>query len=278
MISPKIIAQHMPKFDPNKAKGMFQLLDISLILFYIVCILLYTFCIMVLLNNPKGVIYIGSLIPSKYFTLPVALAVIVFHAYMFAVVCTSAAALGGPIIMYSYYIYFMISHELFMGRAKYICDEKFRSGQNIRKFYRSLQVIHQHTMQHSNLGIYVVIVNSFCEASSIYLSFVLIRFWTELKIVSKAPLIVGDLFSLGYWPVILQMGRMFYLGGCRTLGSWKRHDWGFQEQNKLMRKFVKSCQMILICYGKQFVVGRKSVLIYFKGVERGIFRVLLMTK
>ncbi len=91
-------------------------------------------------------------------------------------------------------------------------------------------------------------------------------------------MIIGDLLVMGYWTFFLEIGCLFYVGGSKTLESWKRHNWGFQEQNRLMKRFCRSCKLIFFSYGRQFVVGKLSVLNYYKGVERGIFRSLLTVR
>lgn len=271
-------ANFMPKFDTSTAGGKFLCLDIILMLFYIECILLYFGIVVYLVYDPQAIIFLGALIPSDYFCFPVAMPIVLFHAYIFGGMCCSIAAIGGPIIMYAFYMYFMINQEMRLGRKNYTTNNEFRKSAKIRLFYRAFQIIHQQAMINNFLGFYILVANAFFMATAIYLTFVLIRYWSELQFISKAPLIIGHILSLGYWTLMLQIGCMFYVSGSKTLGSWKRHNWGFQEQNRLMLKFHRSCTLVLFSYGKQFVIGRLSVLNYYKGVERGTYRALLMLK
>ncbi len=268
----------MPQFDPNTSGGIFLLLEILLVLFYSSIFAMSVLGILLLFYDPRGVIFIGGLIPSQYFTAYVAMPVVFFHLYMITVICSNLAVIGGSLILFMSYLYFMIALELRIGRVAYLTSKEFRNAESVRLFYRSFQIIHQQCMISCYLGVYALVAHAIFMMAHIYVTFVLIRYWELLHAIPKALMVVGDFLGIGYWTLLLQIGCRFYIDGSKTLGSWKRNNWGQPETKKLMKKFVKSCTLILISYGKQFVIGRKTVMTYYKGVEKGTFRALLATK
>lgn len=236
---------------------------------------LYVFVILLLIQDPRGIIFLGDYVPEKYFYFPIRLAVIIFHAYVAGGVFASVSILIGFTVWYIIYMYFLISLELRIGKKTYVTFSQFRKPVNIRNFYRALQVLHQQAMLHSRFGFYIMVFNALFMINCVYFTFVLLRFWKELKFVSKAPIIVADFLGFGYWTFVLFLGCKFCVGGNKTLTSWRKHDWGFGELNKLMIKFHKSCRVIVFSHGIQFVIGRMTLLRFFRGVVRGTFRALL---
>lgn len=268
----------MPQFDPDSTGGTFLLLEILLAIFYSSIFTLALLGLLLLFYDPRGIIFLGGLIPQQYFTIYAAIPVILFHVYMIIVICSNLSATGGPLILFMSYLYFIIARELRIGQKGYLTSAEFRNAENIRLFYRSFQIIHQQSMISCYLGVYVLVAHAIFMMAGIYVTFVLIRYWELLQAIPKALMVVGDFLIIGYWTLLLQIGCRFYIDGNKTLGSWKRNNWGLPENTKLMKKFVRSCTLILISYGKQFVIGRKTVMSYYKGVEKGTFRALLATK
>ncbi len=268
----------MPGFNVNSATGMFTLLDITLYLINFGCFGLFVFSTLVVLYNPHGGIFLGGFVEPQNYSVLINIPVIIFHTHMFAVLCSNIAAIGGPIVMYACYLYFMVSLEIRLGRTRYIANNEFRTAENLRLTYRSLQILNQQALVNCPLGAYIVVLHAIFTAAAIYIIFVLIRYWDELQLITKAPLVIGVFLVVSYWTLILQIGCMFYVGGTKTLNSWKRHNWDSKQENRVMSRFRQSCQPILLSYGNQFVIGRKSVLSYCKGVERGTFRGRLATK
>jgi len=77
---------------------------------------------------------------------------------------------------------------------------------------------------------------------------------------------------------VLEFGRFLFCRGTKVIKSWKVDEKNYQGESKVMKKFARSCKPIVLSYGKQFVVGRVSVLVFFRGIVRGTFRALLATK
>lgn len=269
----------MPTFNPNEPRGVLLLMELALYGFIVLCFLLCVLCISYVIYDSQGVIFLGGYIPNAYFFLPVRLAVIIFHAYMYVMIFSGIASMGGILIAYMFYMFLLISRELRISSGiKHLSLGTFRSSQNVRTFYRAIQIVQHQILYTCNFGVYILLINAVCMKTGIYFTFTLLRYWGRLKLVTKAPMVIGDLMCVGYWVFLLQMGCLFYVGCKKTLISWQRHNWGFMEQIKLMRRFHRSCRPIVFSYGSQFVMGRKSVLKFFRGVSRGTCRALLATK
>ncbi len=265
----------MPQFNTHTSSGHFKLLDISNMLVYTIFFLLFIFMGVYNFYDCRGLIFLGSIIPEKYFNRLTSLPMCLFHFYVGTSILSSTACLIGCLNMYAFYLYFLIAQELRLGRLKYVTCFLFRQPINLRFYFRTFQILHQHLMLNSHAGLYLLFVNAISMTTGIYFTFVLIRYWKVLNLITKIPMIIGDFLVLGYWSIFLQIGCMFYVGGSKTFASWKKHIWRLEEQNRVMKKFIPSCQLILFAHGKDFVIGKLSVMNYYRGVERGTFRALL---
>lgn len=72
-------------------------------------------------------------------------------------------------------------------------------------------------------------------------------------------MILGFPLNTGFWIFVLQLEK--YLLATDEL------------ENKVMRKFSKSCKPVVICYGKILVVGRITQFNYIKGIMCRALRV-----
>jgi len=123
-----------------------------------------------------------------------------------------------------------------------------------------------------------VISNALIMAMSIYCNFVLIRYWDQLQLISKWQLIIWSVVFMGAWTFVLELGMFLFSIGNRVLGSWKGGNWGSLRENRQMSMFHRSCKPIVLSYGRQFVIRKVSIFVFFRGVTRGMFRALLATK
>lgn len=73
--------------------------------------------------------------------------------------------------------------------------------------------------------------------STIYVNFVLMRYWDELESLTKLALLLIDFVLVAFYQVVLELGCIFSVGGVKTLKSWKGVNWSwFQTENK--RNFI----------------------------------------
>lgn len=266
----------MPNFKANTSS--LNIFIDSFILFVIVSALL---CFVLLssfvIYDPTAAIFLGSLIPQKYFTLPVQIFIIFFHIYILCVIALNIAVDAGCVLAVQFYITFILTRELCMDRrGSYKSCEKLRTLEYILVVYRSLQILQIYGLCY--LGWFLLLCNSVFMLSSLYSIFVLMRYWFELSNLSKGPLLSFSVAIIVIWGTCLEMGRYMFVGGSKVLRSWRGKKWGDEKENKIMKKFQRSCKPIFLCYGTWFVIRRVSLIIFLKGVVRGTFRALLASK
>ncbi len=266
-----------PNFCPNDNR-INRISDGILGILIIQMFCLSTFYSVYFMYDPQGIIFIGALIPKNIFIVPLAILSFLFHSYVGSILCINAALLAGKCTVYIVYIHLLLNKELRLGRCCYKTCDNLREAKNIRLVYRSLQILHQHCLLYCPFGIYLAIFNFGFIATTVYITFALAGYWKLLSGYARTLLILGDLFVIAYWIFILQVGCLLFDGSKKVLMSWKIHDWGLKEQNKLMSKFCRSCTPILLCYGSSFVVGKLSILRYFRVITRGTIRALLTTR
>lgn len=266
----------MPKSTLHTSKGLLLYLDLLMILVISGFFGVYTFSILLGTLYPQSLNFLGGLLPSEYLTFPVWLLLTIYQGYVYAAMCSGAATLIATSVIFWVYLYIFINHELKLNRAYYLTNSSLRSFDSLQRLFRAFQLVHKSCLIEGHFEFYIVGLNAYLQLISIFLSFVLIRFWKDISFLSKGPLLIGLLIALGSWGVFLEIGGRMQVGSKSTIMSWNRHNWETKLQNKLMALFCRSCKPIVWCYGNHFVVGRKSVLTFYKGVNRGTVRSLLM--
>jgi len=263
--------------NPEKSKEHIYLAMFLEFLGLLGCVC-YVLILTILIYDPRGAVFLGDLIPQKYFYFPVKLLVIFFHAYILLSIHTGSVAVGTATAIYSFYFAPILIRELRIGKSRnfYKMSAKLRRPKNIRHVYRSLQIIQANIF--SFLGRFLFMCHGNFLVSTLFLNFVLIRYWGQLQIVTKIQFLIWTYVLMTFWACVLELGRFLLTKGNKTLRSWKGGKWKSATNNNLMKKFLRSCKPIVLSYGKQFVVGRVSVLAFFRGNMRGTCRALLTTK
>ncbi|CAL8068412.1 unnamed protein product [Orchesella dallaii] len=229
-------------------------------------------------HDSQGAIFLGNLVPEKYYVFPIPLLVGIIQCYLYLICHIIFLLSCTAIIVYSYYVTPFLTKKLRRRTKTNGTKNSFSlpKSKKIQHVYRCLQLLQANVF--GVIGIFVVILNASYMLAIIFCNFVMIRYWSDLKIAAKSALLIWTIFFTGFWCTVMELGRFYFLKGTKTINSWKGGGWGDPKENKLMRKFVKSCKPIVIGYGKQFVLGRVSIIVFFRGVGRGIFRALLTTK
>lgn len=267
----------MPGFKPNKCKinrmndtlllcaaAALGLFNVSLILFTVL--------------DPLETIFLGSIIPPPFMPLPIKFVLLAGHAYLITYAIVGNAIQSGVVILYSFYFAPLYIHEIRLGLkpSKYRTVNLLRTkGSNIRHAYRALQLLNKHSQFY---GPYLLVLNATFMYASITISFVLVRYWGNLRLFAKVPLVAGLLLSLIAWTGVMEFGRRLFSKGKKVFASWRGDKWGSQTENKVMKKFRLSCSPLLLSYGTQFALKKGSLLVFYRGVVRGLFRSLLTTK
>lgn len=233
-------------------------------------------CILLAVLQPRSLLAIGQLIPETYFYFPVAVPIIFYHVYITIAAACSVPIVGCGALLYCFYIT-IITSELRLGRRRYKSEGTLRMLRNTMHVFRCLQTFHANVM--CLFGPYLVVFNATFMMSTIYVNFVLMRYWHELESVTKFVLLLLNFILVAFYLVVLELGCIFRVGGMKMLKSWNRVKWSrYEFENKEMKAFHRSCKPLLLCWGNLFVIGRESILVYGRGVIRGTFRALLTAK
>jgi len=232
----------------------------------------------VLIWDPRGAIFLGAVVPEKYIVFPVRLLIILYHLYIMAYFSLGNLALSNTFLTSIFHTMPIYIRELRIGQNQntYKMSNSLRTAANIRHVFRSLQIMVANGL--CFLGIFFLISQATFTWVAVYTNFVLIRYWSQLHLVSKGMLLSWSLSFTGFWVVMLQYGKLLFTKGKRVLGSWKGNKWSSLKANRDMRRFIRSCQPITFSYGRQYVIKRVHLLLYFRGVTRATFKALLATK
>lgn len=264
----------VPHFDPEKSKYNL-VLEVLLVVLAVNYFGLGVLVTLLVGYDPRAVTFLGRLIPEIYFFAPVKLLVVFLHAYVVVIgvmACGTLACLG---TVYGFYVTLILSKELRIKNncTTYLTTEKLRRTPNLRLIYRSFQLVHQNFM--CFLGIYIVILNASVVVSVVFTNFVLLRYWSDQHTIMRVLGLGYTLMFILIWTAILQLGKLLFLKGNKVVNSWRGRDWGNVVENRIMKRFKISCKPILLSYGRQFVIGRQSILVFYRCVTRGTVRALL---
>lgn len=265
----------MPTFDTEQSK-LNQLIDFasfSAILSnaYIPC------CIAVYCAyDARGAIFLGRWIPAENFVyFPHGLIITLFHTYLVLIIAinqTLACIITFPNIIYMTLI---LSRELNLNLklTQYRTDSSLRSAENLQHAYRSFQIL---TEQWNRVvGIVLWTGNLFFFAVPVLFMVMLLNIWQQLLPIARATLIMGLIIICVVWLILLQCGKYFWLQGNKTLRSWKLHGGKDGRKRRLMKKFHKSCRLILLRYGNALVLGRMNQFTYILGLIKWTCKVSL---
>lgn len=262
----------------TKSNMISYIVEILLILTIGASLCTHMSLILLSLYTPHMPPLLGYLIPKEDYTSRVQFFTTLFTTIGLGFQCHGLTLTSSLNVIYNFYIPYILGKELRVGRpsSRYKAANKIRQPQNIRVVFRCFQIVHQNMF--CWFGIFLMLINAGCMSSAVYICFVLLRFGTELRLLTKIPLLFAIVMISVTWSGVLEIGKHYHLNGKKVFGSWKRYDWGSKFENRVMAKFRLSCRPILLSYGKTFVVGPASVLNFSKGVVRGTMRCLLSTK
>ncbi|CAL8110782.1 unnamed protein product [Orchesella dallaii] len=254
--------------------GKFMNGGLLLFITNMICCVLLT--VLILVYNPREIPFVGVLIPMEYYSYSVALLLVLLHVYLIIYANFGVIFVGLYVLVYSFTLLSIFSKELRLGRPQYMTMGTLRRPQNIRIAYRALQVLHKNFS--CFIGPFLMTWHGFLIVSALYANFVLIRYWSDLTVMTQVQLLLFSMTQMGVWSICMEFFRIIFMNGNKLLSSWKGGKWGTKVENRVMKKFQRSCQPIVIGYGTQFVFKRVSVPNYFKSVVRGTWRALLTTK
>lgn len=264
----------MPDFNPNKSKLVLMFDGILFLLFFLI---VGSFCVSTafLIYQPDAGIFLVALVPKAYRSSPLTYFIIIHHIYVIFLIHLCFGVLASTIVSYGFYFTPFYLFELNLEMKKYKTVKVLRTPEVLRMTYRALEVFQANAFY--LLGPVLAVYHSLLMSICLFCNAVLIRYWGTLSTLSKSTLLIWTLSFLTFWSFVLELGKYSAMRGERAILSWKSGKWGPGEK-KIMQRFGKSCKPILLSYGTQFVISRKSLLRFFRGIVRGTFRTLLTSK
>lgn len=242
-------------------------------------LLLYIQITVFLVVDSHGILFVGSLIPSGTFLTCLKLVLFMLNLYVISACLLMTSFFICYFVLYGMNVVLFYTLELRLG----FHDSKYCTISTLRKqpdclatVYRAFQILHQYFLL--QFGPILLFADGVLMMNCIYITFVLIRYWNELEAYAKAPLLVQDILGMLVWSGIVEIGRLLNNRGNKVPNSWMRSNWRSAFEQKFIKKFRKSCKPLLLAYGTQYVVRNKSLLMFYKGVIRGTFRMLLSLK
>ncbi|CAL8140113.1 unnamed protein product [Orchesella dallaii] len=222
--------------------------------------------------------YITSLIPSESLTLPIKIAFGIFWFCELQMIWAILLINFVGMTTIGKYLGIILDEFFCQPRVRgvtinYLTTPKFRDMDTIRMNLRKLQVFHLNLMELFSLTI--VPAQSLILNLTLFSNFSLIRYWKQMNVTNIAILLLWAIG--GTFACLLMITSCAYLTDKSNmiLRSARSKDWGSRKNNKVMGKFLKSCQPLRFGHGKMYVIKQKSVLKFLKTLVRGTFRVLL---
>lgn len=235
-----------------------------------ICCSISVFCIF----KPTAPIFLAHWIPTRFYSFfPWGLLTIIFHLYIMRAILFNMLFIIVIVITYLHELTSTICNELNFKKGRFKINMEVVKPENIRREYRCLQLLNVQAMD--IFGEVVLFCNFLFVIMPIYGCCSLIAQWRTISLEGKSAIVAMCIGSILFWSIILHLGRYLYSNGKEVLESWRVRDWGSASESKVMRKFTKSCRLLLICYRDVIVIRRHTQFVYAQAIVRGTFRSLL---
>ncbi|CAL8146817.1 unnamed protein product [Orchesella dallaii] len=155
-------------------------------------------------------------------------------------------------------------------------SNEFREIETIRFNYRKLELLHlklTHLWRE-----FILPMESLILMLGFFGNFTLITYTEILTPLNAVIILIWILIATSLVVLGLNFCGALYTRGFKVLSSMRNKDWGSRINNKIMKKFVKSCRPIQIGYGRMYAIRKLSVLKYMRALTKGTMRVLLTLK
>lgn len=250
--------------------GAIALLSLFLLSSFSVSTIFYVY-------KPHTVCNFGNLVPTNAPKILVYLAIIpllfanlVYHCNLWMTVVFIFLVLA---------IFFqLVLREIKLGKLGtfYILKDQVRKPEDLALVYRSAHMIFCRV----NLWIGKIFIVTHAVATMFFVVGVSIamKFYDRLSTTKICLLLMWTFAVAIVWTILLLFGGHLHLHTTKAIASWKRNQWKSRMERKVMLKFSKSCKPIYLGYGKLFQMKNISVLVYLKGISRGILRALLTSR
>lgn len=167
-----------------------------------------------------------------------------------------------------------IVNELYLSSTKrYKSTPQLRKPSTLRVIYRTAQIVQWNI--NDLLGKFLIPLQTLCSILFIFGCFILIRHRETMHITMQVLLALWCVGGAMVWALFLIIGGYLHSKGIKLLNSWKHHSWTTKQERMEFHRFRLSCKSIRISFGSTYVIQRKSVMIFQRGLIRGIMRALL---
>lgn len=263
----------MPDSKPDKCK-VNQIYDYLCKFLFIFMTIFFMALMLFIIFDTNGFTNLVVILPVP---LVIKLLYLLLTLYLTIVLTVSGTLVLNVSMFYGYYLILFVTTELRVGQTNYKTSHDLRQRpEHLFQTYRAFQILHRNFL--NLFGQYVLVANVLFMISLIYLFFVLIRYWSQISVYARAPMLLGTFLCLAVWTSIIILSIMLETKGKKVLHSWNGSYCAGNNEKKIMQKFKKSCKPLIVCHGTQFVIRKNSILVFYRGVTKGTFRALLMTK
>ncbi|CAL8081086.1 unnamed protein product [Orchesella dallaii] len=277
----EICCDYMPTFDPNVSCDSW-IFDIFLTgigalfpLFGLIISCHY-------LLFPHWPVYLSSLVDPEDLTIDILLASGLIYFYGLQMIWAFLLNVCVVLLTIGRYCW-LLADEFYCddgSQGKKILYQKttsaFHQMDTYRLYYRQFEILHVNVLQ--VFSFIIVPGQALILNLALFCNFSLVRY-SELMNVTNAFILL--LWSIGgSFAAFLGLhycGSM-YNKSVKVLRSIGNKNWGSSHNNKLMKKFAKSCKPISYGYGRMYVIRKISVFKFFLSLIRGTFRALLTIK
>lgn len=268
----------MPTFNPEQSK-LNRWIDVIFIFMFVGLFSLAGVVTIYCFYAPRDAIFLGQLIPQDYCSYcPWGIFISVFHAYLMFILCLSQSISSVLILSSLFFLAIVLSRELNISLQpqRYRTSHKLRNSSNLQLGYRSFQIVMEHW--NGTLGYVIWSGSVIFLAIPVMFGVILLHSWKQLDMFAKFYLISGFICSTTVWLLILQCGKYLWWQGTKTLQSWKTYISKNKVEQQMMKKFGKSCRIVLFRYGTTVVLQRMNQFLYVIGLMKWTFKATLALK
>lgn len=133
------------------------------------------------------------------------------------------------------------------------------------QFFRSLQTMHANFV--CFMGPYTSVFHFLFTLFPVFANIALLIYWRKLGFIVAGILFVFLIIGVSSWMVILQIGKYLWVKGNKSFGSWGKIGFSANSyQNKIIKRFKRSCRLILLRHGNILVLDRIAQFVYVKSL------------
>lgn len=250
--------------DKKSTKKIHLYLDMCIFPLTFACATVWLLASLYCLNNPRNGGFLGQVIPLKYYSFyTVGLITVLYHSYLMLNYELAMCSAGLCATIYLFYLIMLIQEVQLNYKKGFKTRKCFRNPQNLRIFYRSLQILHENIL--CFMGPYISLLYALFTVFLIFVFITFILFWSHLDSILIAFMFICGLGTFVFWMLLLQVGKYLWITGNKVFDSWGKVGFDCSAlEKKAMKKFRRSCKIILIRHGNVLVIGRMSQFVYIQ--------------